>query len=283
LKRPLRRLYPLPTVFLWQIGADRVRRNEQERAYALATELILYALIAAGLVFWLRSILGTRHGEERERPNPFTQSPDKPYPIVRVKKGNPLDDLDNEDENDGLSLPEDKESLPRNASITSVAAERGIEQMKTLDPAFSINAFLNGAQEAFIMIVEAYAAGDRETLKGLLSDRVYAAFSHEMDRRDKAGEKAQTEIHAVRKMDVIEAKLEGKDAHIMVRFIADETFVMRDADGALIAGDPDRITEMNDIWVFSRTLKTRDPRWMVIETRTGDVIEDGKPPMPESR
>ena len=27
--------------------------------------------VAAGLIFWLRSILGTRHGEERERPNPF--------------------------------------------------------------------------------------------------------------------------------------------------------------------------------------------------------------------
>ena len=30
-------------------------------------ELLIYALVAGGLVFWLRSILGTRHGEERDR------------------------------------------------------------------------------------------------------------------------------------------------------------------------------------------------------------------------
>ena len=37
----------------------------------MPADLIVYALVAAGLVFWLRSVLGTRHGEEREHPNPF--------------------------------------------------------------------------------------------------------------------------------------------------------------------------------------------------------------------
>ena len=33
----------------------------------MPADLIIYALITAGLIFWLRSILGTKHGEERER------------------------------------------------------------------------------------------------------------------------------------------------------------------------------------------------------------------------
>ena len=37
----------------------------------MPADLIVYAVVAAGLIFWLRSILGTRHGEEHERPNPF--------------------------------------------------------------------------------------------------------------------------------------------------------------------------------------------------------------------
>ena len=39
----------------------------------MPADLIVYALVAAGLVFWLRSILGTRHGDEQERPNPYVQ------------------------------------------------------------------------------------------------------------------------------------------------------------------------------------------------------------------
>ena len=32
----------------------------------MTADLLVYALVAAGLVFWLRSILGTRHGDERQ-------------------------------------------------------------------------------------------------------------------------------------------------------------------------------------------------------------------------
>jgi hypothetical protein len=46
----------------------------------VAVDLIIYAVIAAGLIFWLRSILGTRHGDERERPNPFAETVMPPAP-----------------------------------------------------------------------------------------------------------------------------------------------------------------------------------------------------------
>ena len=38
----------------------------------MSADILLYALVAAGLVFWLRNILGTRHGDERQRSNPFS-------------------------------------------------------------------------------------------------------------------------------------------------------------------------------------------------------------------
>src|SRR5690606_39836599 len=72
-------------------------------------------------------------------------------------------------------------------------------------------------------------------------------------------------------------------AYITIRFIADETCVVRDKDGVILSGDPDRITEMNDIWTFVRDIKDRDPRWLVQETRDGDVIEESSTPLPEDR
>jgi predicted lipid-binding transport protein (Tim44 family) len=41
---------------------------------------------------------------------------------------------------------------------------------------FEPNAFLDGAEGAFRMIVDAFAQGDRQTLRALLSDDTYAGF-----------------------------------------------------------------------------------------------------------
>ena len=38
-------------------------------------EIVIFAMIAAFLVYRLRSVLGRRTGEERQRPNPFTLTP----------------------------------------------------------------------------------------------------------------------------------------------------------------------------------------------------------------
>jgi predicted lipid-binding transport protein (Tim44 family) len=236
-------------------------------------DLIIYALVAAGLVFWLRNILGTRHGDERERPNPFTQAPaEKPATEALAPMAPDTLALD-----DGLAKPD----LPRNVSFADEAAERNVFEVSRADRDFDLLTFSQAVQDAFVIIVEAFAEGDRDTLKNLLSDKVYAAFDSALTQREANGEKVETEIHSVRKMEFMDARIEGRTAFITLRFIADETCVVRDANGAIMSGDPDRITEMNDIWTFSRELKSRDPRWLLTETRDGNVVEEHSTPLPD--
>lgn len=242
----------------------------------MTAELILYAAIAAGLVFWLRSVLGTRHGEERERPNPFTAQPEKTTPREGDIPANAA--IDN-----GLAIDlMPRAPLPRGVSIEGDAAEQGIMDISRADRAFDIPAFAQGAQDAFAIIVEAFAQGDRETLKNLLTDQVYSAFDGALREREGRGETVETEIHSVRRSEIMAARLEGRMAYVTIRFIADETCVIRDRDGVILSGDPDRITEMNDIWTFVRDIKDRDPRWLVQETRDGDVIEESSTPLPDA-
>lgn len=244
----------------------------------MQTELILYALVAAGLVFWLRSVLGTRHGDERERPNPFAQSADQSYDdaaanVARVHG----------DEDDILGRGLDTGAvLPRGVSVEGPMAEGGISDIARAMRDFSLPHFAQGAQDAFVIIVEAFAQGDRETLQGLLAPHVYAAFDGALKAREENGESVSTEIHAVRKSEILKAGLLDGDARIVVRFIADETCVIRDREGNILSGDPDRITEMNDVWTFARNVKSRDPRWLLVETSDGDVSEDAKTPVPDS-
>ncbi len=236
--------------------------------------LILYALIAGGLVFWLRSILGTRHGDERDRPNPFVA------PVPEKPRADPVTDPAFKEDGSGVPLVGIRSSLPRNVTVASDEVERGLAEIARSDRDFDVVKFSQNAQDAFVMIVEAFAKGDREFLEEMLEPSVYDGFDKVIRDRNEKGEQFATEIHAVRKAEIMAARVDAKTAYITVRFIADETCVIKNREGAILSGDPDRITEMNDIWTFSKPLKSREPIWLLHETRDGDVNEDHKTPVP---
>lgn len=240
----------------------------------MQADLILYALIAAGLVFWLRSVLGTRHGDERERPNPFTTPTPEKQTRSAVPEAAGLKDVTT------LSLPETRPVLPRNVTLATPKVEGDLMELARQEREFDLARFAQGAQDAFVMIVEAFAEGDRATLKTFLEPQVYAAFDGAISAREKNGERIKTEIHAVRKMDIMDVRLDAKTAYVTIRFVADETCVVRGSGNEILSGDPDRITEMNDIWTFSKPLRSRDPVWFLHETRDGDVGEEHKTPIP---
>lgn len=238
--------------------------------------LILYALVAGGLVFWLRSILGTKTGEERERPNPFTA------PVESQQKPRDINEPIIRDDVVTLPLVDQRPILPRNVSIANEGVERGLSGIAAADRTFDPAKFSTSAQDAFVLIVESFAAGDRELLKDLLEPQVYTAFERVIVEREQRGDKLSTEIHAVRKMEIMDARADAREAVITIRFIADETCVVRDKDGVVLSGDPDRITEMNDIWTFAKPAKSREPIWLLRETRDGDVTEEHKTPVPDA-
>jgi predicted lipid-binding transport protein (Tim44 family) len=225
-------------------------------------DLIVFALVAAGLIFWLRSILGTRHGDERDRPSPYMSEPEK---IRNSSDKFQMDDSAISAEQRIIDLALHPTNI---LAVDNKSAEIGLIEISKAEKTFDINHFLQGAQDAFVYIVESFAEGDRETLQNLLSPAVYRAFEHAISEREARGETQKTEIHAIRKADIMDARLEDKTALVTVRFRAEETSVTRDSVGEIVAGHPDKITEMRDIWVFARPLRSKDPRWLVQETRS---------------
>jgi len=234
-------------------------------------------------VFWLRNILGTRHGDERDRPNPFTAEAQEAREAQKMrdkagKPGSPVPALgiDGTPLEPGLS-PE----LDKNMTITDTA-EQGLLAIARADRTFEALGFLRGAQDAFVMIVEAFARGDRDTLKPLLAESVFMAFAGAITERETTGQKASVEIHAIRKAEIVSARLERRDAFITVRFVADETNVLRDSTDMLLHGNPDRITETIDIWTFVRDTKSREPGWLLIETSDEDAAQQDHKTVPDA-
>ena len=248
----------------------------------MAADLLIYAIVAAALVFWLRSILGTRNGDERQRDNPFNpreDSREQSNGNVIDMRGEPVD-----------MPPVRSEPAPIRVTKTTLVsrvrieqtAEAGLREIAARDHGFTLDRFMEGAEAAFEMIVVAFAKGDVNTLRGLLAPSVFNDFEAAIKDRDTRGETVETRIEAVRGMDVISATMTGNKAVVSVRFTAQEVCLIRNAAGAIISGEPDKTSTMIDIWTFGREIGANSPIWYLIETRD-EQVEEHKTPLPESR
>lgn len=205
-------------------------------------DLILFGMVAAFLVLRLRSVLGKRQGFERP---PADARPATPIAMGREAPRGPA----------------------AAAPIVSGVAAQTISRIGAIDTSFEPAAFLGGAEGAFRMIVTAFAAGDRQTLRGLLSDDTYAGFEQAITGRENAGETQRTEIRAINAVSIDAAELRGALADITVRFVTDQVNMTTAKSGEVISGS-DAITELTDLWTFQRVVADKDPTWRLVATRS---------------
>ncbi|MBL6458548.1 Tim44 domain-containing protein [Belnapia sp. T6] len=217
-------------------------------------DLILFAMIAAFLVLRLRSVLGKRTGFERPvqpeaRPGGFDP---RPATIDGVAEPVPAPQAGG-----GRRVVPDPRTPPGQALQRIVAA----------DHSFEPNRFLDGAEAAFRMIVTAFAAGDRATLRPLLSDDTYAGFERAISAREAAGERQRTEIRGVHELGIEAADLRGTVADVTVRFVTDQINLTTGRNGEVVTGS-DAVTELTDLWTFQRDLQQADPTWKLVSTQS---------------
>ena len=87
--------------------------------------------------------------------------------------------------------------------------------------------------------------------------------------REKRGETAETRFVSIDTAEMTHAELRARIAQITVRFMSRIVTVVRDHSGNVIDGNPDKVTDVTDIWTFSRDLSTRDPNWKLVGTEAG--------------
>jgi predicted lipid-binding transport protein (Tim44 family) len=227
-------------------------------------DVVLFAMVAAFLFLRLRSVLGRRTGQERQRPNPFVR------PAPEQRPGQPPTQRP-EPRGEIRPLPRLEAVRPRTdnsgaAAVTPLAT--GLAQVKLAEPAFDEESFLGGARVAFEMIIEAFAHGDLVRLRPLLADDVYEKFAGAIKAREAAGETLETTLSGIRILDIVEARVDGRVAIVTVKVVSDQINLLRDRGGAVIDGDPAKPVEVVDLWTFSRVTRARDPNWTLIATRT---------------
>jgi predicted lipid-binding transport protein (Tim44 family) len=223
-------------------------------------DIIFFAMVAAFIAFRLRSVLGRRTGTERRRANPFLTGEQKKAEAQAADNVVKLPDRHASHQGEEAGF----------GGIADAGLKRGLTDIRLADPHFDLDAFLQGARAAFGMIIEAFANGDRATLRPLLADPVYNSFAGAIDAREAAGERLTTEIVSMRSAEVAEAGMDGPLAKLTVRFVTEQINATRDAEGTVVDGDASQIAELVDLWTFARDTRTDDPNWQLVETRTPD-------------
>ena len=212
-------------------------------------EIILFACIAAFLVYRLGSVLGKRTGHERPPGDIFERH-------------------QNSDNDNAVTLPErsSQQGDIEAAGPTSVAV--GVAQLQVADPSFNEEQFIEGAKTAFDLIIIAFAIGDGKTLRALLSDEVYEYFAKEIRSREIANQTHETDLVSISAADLIEINMAGGNAFLTIRFISEQMTATRDSSGDMVEGEFEVMAEVTDIWTFARDTRSSDPNWTLVATRS---------------
>ena len=89
---------------------------------------------------------------------------------------------------------------------------KGLDAIAAADPSFDAQHFVAGARAAYGMIVNAFAAGDRRALKGLLSREVYEGFEAAIREREGKGETVESKFVSLDNAEITGAELRGDTA-----------------------------------------------------------------------
>ncbi|ASJ92703.1 preprotein translocase subunit Tim44 [Porphyrobacter sp. CACIAM 03H1] len=208
-------------------------------------------MVAAFLGLRLYSVLGRRAEQEEEPAVQRFESDDKP--AIRPA---------------AVPAPVPAPRAPELEGVMP-AVERALREIAAADGRFNLAQFLEGARGAYRMILEAFWKGDRETLRELCDDDVYAGFIAAIDAREAAGETMDNTLIRIEEVRIHSAALDGRMARIALLFVADIAAVTRDSAGNVIAGSLDDAIESRDVWTFSRNVSARDPNWLLDETDEG--------------
>jgi predicted lipid-binding transport protein (Tim44 family) len=225
-------------------------------------DIILFALVAGFLILRLRSVLGRRDGHRPRTPDPFTPRPKPEHADETVVR---LPDR-NERPTDAAPLPPSEAAPP----AARGSLEAGLTQIKIADPRFDADEFTSGARIAFELILNAFAAGDSEALKPLLSPEVFGNFAHSIRDRQAKGQRLETKLVTIKSSALVEAYMAGRTAHVTVKFVSEQVSALYDSTGSVVEGDPTAVIEVTDFWTFARDTRSPDPNWTLVATASAD-------------
>ena len=188
-------------------------------------DIILLGMIAGFIILRLRNILGRKTGHET-----------KIYPDFAERK---FDVVKN-----------NVQKVKKNLDVLE-----GNEKIE----------FLKGAELAYETILTAFANGENNKLKTLLTSNMAKNFEEAIAARIKDNIKSEFTFIGVKESRVEKYEKIKNDLFVSVKFVSEVISVKKDKENKIIEGNPDKIKQVIDYWRFTKNILNKSPNWYLSE------------------
>ena len=188
-------------------------------------DIILLGMIAGFIILRLRNILGRKTGHET-----------KIYPDFAERK---FDVVKN-----------NVQKVKKNLDVLE-----GNEKIE----------FLKGAELAYVTILTAFANGENNKLKTLLTSNMAKNFEEAIAARIKDNIKSEFTFIGVKESRVEKYEKIKNDLFVSVKFVSEVISVKKDKENKIIEGNPDKIKQVIDYWRFTKNILNKSPNWYLSE------------------
>ena len=205
-------------------------------------DIIILGLLAVFLGFRLKGLLGDRSGYSGDVKNPNSvkqEEINKNQNVIKLK----------------------------NKTING----EGIDLLIKADPSFNEKEFLEGAKNAFKIIIKAFSDSEIEKLKPLLDYDLLNSFTKSISEREARQEHQVSDFVSFKNFEIIKVKINDNLASITLKIISEQIKYLVDKKDVLLEGSKDQTETIKDKWVFERDISSINPNWKLVET---DVFDD---------
>ena len=194
-------------------------------------DILILAVIAALVLLRLRSVLGRRTGHEKTDTSRFAYEKPQENQEEEISKIQPT--VNHKPKEDGW---------------------------------FDQKDFLNGASNAYELIITNFESGNKEALKPFLSDSVMSSFEDVIDQRKANDEKVEFNFIGIESSEVVHKDLKSNPMEVTVRFISEMITCIKNSKDEVISGSLNQVQKITDIWTFAKKKNSKNPNWLLVAT-----------------
>ena len=205
-------------------------------------DIIILGLLAIFLGFRLKGLLGDRSGYSGDLKNPDAVNKEE-----RIENQNVIK-LNN----------------------TTINGE-GLDSLIKADPGFNEKEFLEGAKNAFKIIIKSFSDSEIERLKPLLDYDLLNSFTKSISEREARQERQFSDVVSFKNFEIIKVDITDNLASITLKIVSEQIKYLVDKNDVLLEGNKDQSEIIKDKWVFERDISSTNPNWRLVET---DILDD---------